>query len=98
MAYDPNKRTGNPWYKLWKTILKVCGWLYAIVEAGLLLSYLLLPDAGWLFFWPMLLAIFSVPLFMVAGIALYIMREDDRERARIYARLMQQKDETQQRG
>jgi hypothetical protein len=46
----------------------------------------------------MLLAIFSVPLFMVAGIALYIMREDDRERARIYERLMQQKDETQQRG
>jgi hypothetical protein len=98
MTYDPNKRKGNPWYKLWKAILKGCGWLYTFVVAGLLLTYTALPDAGWLFFYPMLLALFSVPLFTVAGIALYIMREKDRERARIYERLMQQKEQTQQRG
>ncbi len=77
----PPKRKSNPWYKVWKAIFKWWLYLLAFVLVASLINDII-HDFAVVAIIPFYLVLFTTPLFIVSFFALFIMRENDRERER----------------
>ena len=74
----PDRRKNKPWYKIWKVIFNGYLYLCLFVLAGSVLG-VILNGLGQFMIIPFYLAIFTSPLFLVSFIALFTMRENDKE-------------------
>ncbi len=70
-------------YKVWKFIFKLFAWYSLVMLVVILLSYMG-ARSGEIFFLPMIFYIIVVlPAGIISFVALFIMRENDRERERM---------------
>ena len=76
------KRKNSKWYKIWKALFKVSMYYFAILIIGWVLNGVIdhLNDFLFPYF---LLIIIMAPALLISFVALFIMRENDRERERI---------------
>lgn len=84
-------RKTKPWYKIWKAIFKTYLYLCLFLTVGYVASRVV-DTIEEVLILPFYLTLFSTPLFLISFVALYIMREDDRERDRIREYRIQNKE------